>query len=214
MVLVLFFLGVIVLITFLIILTSILSIQIDIRNFKLYKEESIKKKINRDYEVFIFGYIFKKVKIFKYRINNNKMHKKYFQKIQNKIDFSILKSFFSNNINISNVKFIEIESLNFNFNLGTENVILTSGIVTTFNILISVILPKIITNYDKEKYRYEVKAIYENKNKIDLFLESKIRIKLFSLIKAFKIYEQSRKMVTKNKKNIIESGPILVRNAN
>lgn len=196
MVLVLFFLSTLILIIILFALTSILSIQIDIRNFKLYKDERIVKKTNNDYEVLIYGYIFKKLKIFKYKINSKKMPEKYFKSIKNKVDLSILKSFFSKNFSTLNVKFIEIESLNLNIELGTENVILTSGIVTFFNILISVFLPKLITNYDEKKYKYEVKPIYENKNKIELFLESKITIKLYSLIRALRNYSISKKIVT------------------
>jgi len=193
MVLVLFFLIIIILIF----LTSLASIQIDIRNFKLYKEEKIPRQTNKDYEVIVYGYIFKKIKIFKYKINDKKMRKKYFENIKKKIDLSILKSFFSNNFDISNVKFVEIESLNLKLNLGTENVIVTSGIVTLSNILISFFLAKLITSYNKEKYKYEVKAIFENKNKIDLFLESRIRIKLFSILKAVKSYNDARKMFYK-----------------
>jgi len=208
MVLVLFFFSLIALIFLLIILTSTLSIQIDIRNFKFYKEENIDKKINKDYEIFIHGYIFKKIKIFKYKINEKKFSKKYFQKMQNKLDFSILKSFFANNFDDFNMKFIEIESLKLSLNLGTENVILTSGIVTFSNIIISIFLSKLIDKYDGEKYSYEVRAIFENKNKIDLFLESKIRIKLFSLIKAFKTYNYTKQKVYTNK-NIIGADSML-----
>jgi len=198
MVLVLFFLIIIILIF----LTSLASIQIDIRNFKLYKEEKIPRQTNKDYEVIVYGYIFKKIKIFKYKINDKKMRKKYFENIKKKIDLSILKSFFSNNFDISNVKFVEIESLNLKLNLGTENVIVTSGIVTLSNILISFFLAKLITSYNKEKYKYEVKAIFENKNKIDLFLESRIRIKLFSILKAVKSYNDARKMFYKKEKSL------------
>jgi len=213
MVLVLFFLGLIALIFLLIILTSILSIQIDIRNFKFYKEENIDKRINKDYEIFIYGYILKKIKIFKYKINDKKFSKKYFQKIKNKLDFSILKSFVSNNFDDLNVKFFEIENLNLSLNIGTENVILTSGIVTFLNIFISIFLAKTINNYDKKKYSYEVRALFENKNKIDLFLELKIRIKLFSLIKAFKNHNYAREEVYKNK-SIVETESRTPQNVN
>jgi len=213
MVLVLFFLGLIALIFLLIILTSILSIQIDIRNFKFYKEENIDKRINKDYEIFIYGYILKKIKIFKYKIKNKKFSKKYFQKIKNKLDFSILKSFVSNNFDDLNVKFFEIENLNLSLNIGTENVILTSGIVTFLNIFISIFLAKTINNYDKKKYSYEVRALFENKNKIDLFLELKIRIKLFSLIKAFKNHNYAREEVYKNK-SIVETESRTPQNVN
>lgn len=195
MVLVLFFLAIIMLIAFLIVLTSVLWIQIDVRNLKLYKEEKIDKRTNNDYEIFIYGYISRKIKIFKYKINNKKISKKYLKKFKNEFDLSILKAFISNNFNLTNVKNIEIESLELHLTLGTENVVFTSGIVTLSNILISILLSKLTTNYSEGKYKYKVKPIYENKNRLELFLESKIRIKLFSFVRAFKSYIKAKRIV-------------------
>ena len=209
LVLFLFLLSLIIIFTFFIVLTSLITIQIDVKNFKLKTDEKTKIKTNKDFEIFIFGYIFNKIKIFKYKIND----KKYFQGLQNKVDLSILKMFFSNNYNTSNIKFIEIENLNLKLKLGTENTLLTTGIVTFFSIIISIFLPKLIINFDEDKFEYEVLAVYENKNNIDLFLETKIRIRLFSIIKAFKSYNKARLMELKTHKNT-KINPILIKNIN
>lgn len=192
MILVLFFLGLIIFLLFFFVVTSVVWLQIDIKNFKLYKEENKKRKVNEDFEVLINGYIFKKIKIFQYKINSkSKFSKEHFNRIKNKIDLSILKSFFSKNFDNLNVKNIEINCLDLYVNLGTENVILTSGLVTIFNILISVFLPK-TSNSNPAKYKYEIKPIYENINKLELFVESKIRFKLFSIIKALKSFKSAK----------------------
>jgi len=208
------FLCVIILISFFILLTGLLSIQIDIKNFKLYKEEKLKRKTNNNYQVYINVYVFRKIKIFKYRINNKKFPKKYFQKMQNKIDFSILKSFFLNNFNNLNVKIIELESLNLNVEVGTENVILTSTLTTISNILIPIFLSKLITNYNRETHKYVVKPVYGNKNQINLFLESKIRIQVFSFIKTFNSYVNARKKVDENEEKITKKNFASILNSN
>jgi len=198
MVLVLFFL---ISITLIVVLSATLSLQIVIKNFKYYKEEKVKKKTNKDYEVIVYAYILKKIKIFKYKLNNQKIAKDYFKNINKKIDYSILKSFISNNVDNYNIKFIELENLNLNLEIGTESVILTSGIVAFSNILISLFLPRIITNYDNKKYFYEVKPVYIDKYKINLFLESTIRIKLFSLAKALKNYSRANQKTNQSINN-------------
>ena len=200
MVLVLFFLFIIILLVLSIILTSILWLQIDITNFRLSKEEKQPQKINNDYEVFVYVYILKKIKIFKYKLNNKKVSTKYLKNIKNKLDYINIKKFVSNNFDYSNIKFIEIESLNLQLNIGIENVIATSGIVTIINILISIFLSKVITKFIYNNYNYQVKPIYENNNKIDLFLEAKIKIRLYSLIKTFKSYLNTRKSVLQKEK--------------
>ena len=192
MILVLFFLGLIIFLLFFFVVTSVIWLQIDIKNFKLYKEENKKRKVNEDFEVLINGYVFKKIKIFQYKINSkSKFSTEHFNKIKNRIDLSVLKKFFSKNFDDLNVKNIEINCLDLYVNLGTENVILTSGLVTIFNILISVFLPK-TSNSNPEQYKYEIKPIYENINKLELFLESKIRFRLFSIIKALKNFKSAK----------------------
>jgi len=158
--------------------------------------------------VIVYAFILRNIMLYNYKLNNFKIPKEYFSKINTKVDYSVLKSFISNNFNNSNIRIIEIENLKLNLQFGTQNVIVTSGLVTTFNILIPIILSKLIDNYSNQKYNYEIKPIYENKNKIDLFLETTIKIKLFSIIKALKNYKKARKPTYRNKKSTIQKNPI------
>lgn len=195
MVLVLFF---VILILLLITLFSIVSLKIDIKNLKFNKEENNEKKLNDDYEVILYAYIFEKIVIYKYKFKNLKISKEYFNNINKKIDYSILKDFISSNVRKFNMDIIEIEKFNLNMQISTENTILTSGLVTFSNILISIFLPKFISNYNTEKIKYEVMPIYINKNKIELFFEGTIKIKLFSLIKAINSYSKATKKTSGN----------------
>lgn len=189
MVLVLFFL----LVTIVIFLTSVLWMKIDIRNLKLYKKENLKKRTNKDYEIIIGIYVFRKMKIFQYKINDKKVKKKYFKKLKNKLDIKTLRLFITNNYDYNNLKKIEIEKLKLYMSLGIDDVILTSGVVTLINIFIPIILSKTVVKSIKENYKYEVKPIYQNKNELELFLDLKVKLKLFSLFKALKSYILAKK---------------------
>lgn len=190
MVLVLFF---IIFIVLTIVLFASLSFKIDVKNLKFYKEENKEKKINDDYEVIVYAYIFGKIKIYNYKLKNIKISKEYFDKFNKKIDYSILKDFISSNAKKSNIQIIEIEKLNLNLQIGTENVIITSGLVTIFNILIPILLSKYIKYYRNDKFLYKVNPIYENKNKIEFFLETTIKIKLFTVFKSLNSYSKATK---------------------
>jgi len=199
MVLVLFFITIFVLI---ITLFSSLEFKIDIKNLKYSKTENKKDKINDDYEVIVYAYMFRKIKIYNYKLKNLKFYKKYSNNINSKIDYSILKDFITTNSNKTNIQIIEIEKFNLDLQIGTENVILTSGLVTFSSILISLLLSKFMINCSKEKLQYNVKPIYENVNKIELFFESTIRIRLFSLLKAINSYLTANKKGFKRNKKL------------
>lgn len=190
MVLVLFFLILFVLI---ISFFSTIEFKIDIKNFNLLKEEKKHKIVNKDHEIIVYAYIFKKVKVYNYKVRNLRIPRKYFDNINKKLDYKVLRDFVANNINDLNIQIIELENLNLKLKVGVENVILTSGLVTILNVFISLILPKLISNYTRERFEYEIKPIYENTNKIELFLDTSIRIKLFSLIKALSSYSKARR---------------------
>lgn len=199
MVLVLFF---IIFIVFTIVLFAALSFKIDVKNLKFYKEENKKKKINADYEVAVYAYIFEKIKIYNCKLKSLQISKEYFNKFNKKIDYSVLKDFISSNAKKSNIQIIEIEKLNLNMQIGTENVILTSGFVTISNILIPILLSKFIKNYSSDKFIYKVNPIYENKNKIEFFLETTIKIKLFTVFKSLNSYSKAIKK-TENRNTFI-----------
>lgn len=202
MVLVLFILGISIFFLITYIIISNLWFELEIKNFEFVKENNINKKSNSKEKIILHAYIFKNIKIFKVDLNKKKFSNKYLKNLRNN---------FNNNINISNIKLvfhnfknleeniIEVINLKLDVIIGTESVIITSGIVSLLSSIIAILLNKFIEKFDKDKYEYKVMPIY-NKNKISIFLDTKIKIKFNIALKLIKNF---------NKKNIETSNRII-----
>lgn len=91
---------------------------------------------------------------------------------------------------------IQVSKFNFKFEIGTEDVIITTGIIAVVASALGIILARVIKKYDKEKYNYEIKPIYKNKNLINLYLNCIIKVKMVHIICI--IYFLLRKRRVKN----------------
>lgn len=91
---------------------------------------------------------------------------------------------------------INVSKFNFKFEIGTEDVIITAGIIAVVASALGIILARVIKKYDKEKYNYEINPIYKNKNLINLHLNCIIKVKMVHIICI--IYFLLRKRRVKN----------------
>lgn len=88
---------------------------------------------------------------------------------------------------------IELEEFHFYLKIGTENVILTSGIITILSTLLGVILARGIKKYNKEKYEYYILPLYQNRNQINLEFDSKIKFWVVHIIQvAYKLKKRKK----------------------
>lgn len=113
-----------------------------------------------------------------------------FETIKNKFEISakhILKNKEFRKL-IKNIK-IEVEKFNANIALGTEDYIVTSYIVATISIIISNILPHIISEKNKKDRKlskiihYRIVPIYRDENEYNIHLTLVACIKVWNLIK-------------------------------
>nr|MBP3680718.1 hypothetical protein [Clostridia bacterium] len=153
-------------------------------------------KIMPIYELKIAFYLLGKIKLFSFKINNNKTKKileKDFikQKIENikikshekskkqkKFQIKILKQF---------IKKLELESINLLIYVDTKNVILTSYFVAIISSIIPNILKENIKNFDSKHHIFKITPLYKNQNYIYIKLNCIINIKIVHIISMYKL---------------------------
>lgn len=153
-------------------------------------------KIMPIYELKIAFYLLGKIKLFSFKINNNKTKKileKDFikQKIENikikshekskkqkKFQIKILKQF---------IKKLELESINLLIYVDTKNVILTSYFVGIISSIIPNILKENIKNFDSKHHMFKITPLYKNQNYIYIKLNCIINIKIVHIISMYKL---------------------------
>lgn len=153
-------------------------------------------KIMPIYELKIAFYLLGKIKLFSFKINNNKTKKileKHFikQKIENikikshekskkqkKFQIKILKQF---------IKKLELESINLLIYVDTKNVILTSYFVAIISSIIPNILKENIKNFDSKHHIFKITPLYKNQNYIYIKLNCIINIKIVHIISMYKL---------------------------
>lgn len=169
-----------------ILLITFSTIKINIQKLNFNNEE-----VNTalDYSFFIELYFLDKIKIFSLMINPEKLeklNKKMNLKTKIKqVNFSKIKNELPNKNEIKElVKKLKIKLDEFHLilQIGTEDVIITSAIVTGIASILGIILAKLIKNYNDEKYRYEIMPVYKNKNMVKLSFDCIIKVKMIHII--------------------------------
>ena len=74
-----------------------------------------------------------------------------------------------------------LEEFHFKLEIGTKNVLITSAFITIISTLLGIGFASLIKKYDKEKHAYEIMPIYENKNIVNLHLDSRIKVKVINI---------------------------------
>ena len=92
------------------------------------------------------------------------------------------------NINILKKLNTRLDYLDLELDLGLEDVILTTELITLISIVISNILPHIISKYIPNKYGYKIMPIYINKNAYYIKLNCIFQLKIVHIINIIYIY--------------------------
>lgn len=201
----LFFLCVLIIFLFVFLVIRYSSIRISIINLDI---DTNSKKIINDYQ-FEFGiYIFNKVRIIKFKINEKKiknlenskllkkMSKVNLSKVTKKLENKVLK----NNKSFKITKFIKIflkeikpEIIRFKLNLkiGLDDIMATTYAIPFISTLISFILKLTVKNVNlrnkKREYYYKIEPVY-NTNIINLRLNCIINVKVVHIINIIYIF--------------------------
>ena len=182
---------------------------------------------NIDYEIKFGLYFMKKIRIIGLKLNKDKQEKikRRIQKLQNsklikklsktsikkiplKLEKKLEREILSNNIKPSKLakiifRNLKIEILKFKMNLqiGLEDVIITSSLITIISVIVPIIL-RLTNKYIKNinNYRYKILPIYGNKNVLKLDLDCIINLKLVHIINIIYIIVKMKRRSDKNER--------------
>lgn len=157
----------------LIIIIHTSRVGIEVQNLIIDTEQPQGKKINEESKINVYILIFGKIKIFK---NNVKNMKRPDFKIKNKnIDIKILQD---KNLKINYKSLLknidlDIEKIDLNAQIGTEDAVLTAILVGIISSILGILI---------KKPKYQVIPIYTNKNFIKIRLDGIFSIYLMQYI--------------------------------
>lgn len=161
-----------------------INIKLEIENLKISFPNLKNKLTNNDSKVSLKIYILKKIKIAK--IDLKKVDLKN-EKLKNQLKgtkFNLDMIEF-----LKNVKYI-VEKLNLKCNIGFENAAMTAVTVGIIYIIIPNLLKHRIQN--TENIEYKVKPLYDNRNILNVELDSIISIKLKNIIDIITFIKKGR----------------------
>lgn len=182
---------------------------------------------NIDYEIKFGLYFMKKIRIIGLKLNKDKQEKikRRIQKLQNsklikklsktsikkiplKSEKKLEREILFNNIKplklakiiFKNLK-IEILKFKMNLQIGLEDVIITSSLITIISVIVPIIL-RLTNKYIKNinNYRYKILPIYGNKNVLKLDLNCIINLKLVHIINIIYIIVKMKRRSDKNER--------------
>lgn len=180
MILVLFLFGLIILIGITAILIIASTLHIQIKNLSI---SNMQKKNNTKYAIIFSIYFANKIKYIWFNLNS-KRAKKIYSKVQlEKIDLKKFKKVFK----LSDLKeltklHLKISDLNLEMNIGTKSPLVTSFLVVTISNVISLLLPHLVNNLKDNRYFYNIKPLYYNKELYKINLDCIIEIKMVHII--------------------------------
>lgn len=180
MILVLFLFGLIILIGITAILIIASTLHIQIKNLSI---SNMQTKNNNKYAIIFSIYFANKIKYIWFNLNS-KRAKKIYSKVQlEKIDLRKFKKVFK----LSDLKeltklHLKILDLNLDMNIGTKSPLVTSFLVVTISNAISLLLPHLVNNLKDNRYFYNIKPLYYNKELYKINLDCIIEIKMVHII--------------------------------
>ena len=184
---------------FLIMILIFITIRIKFE-FENFKFTSLSKEhLNRDYEIQFTIYTFIKIPILKTKINNEKIQKiinnekirKIIKKQETKIienrkdiDKQVIKG-------LKNIK-LEVEEMNLQILIGTENASITAFIIPVISTIVAIFLSKKVQKYN-DKQIFFVTPVYINQNLINIEFSGIFQIKMIHIINTICILNKKRK---------------------
>ena len=82
---------------------------------------------------------------------------------------------------------VDLQEFKLKLDIGTIDITLTTIINFLIVLIVSILLPQIIKKYDSEKYYYEIKPIYGDRNMVKLDFSCIFNIKIVHIIDITKL---------------------------
>lgn len=172
--------------TILIIIVLSLNIKFEIKNLKINIPKDQEKITNKESKVYLKIYTLKKIKIAEFNLKKIDFKD---EKIRNKLQKQLEK----NKLNLDTIKFLKrvnyiIEKMNLSISIGTEDSAITALSVGIFYTIIFNFLNEKVR--DLNDIKYEIKPIYNNKNMLNIELDSIIALKFENIINMIKFLKK------------------------
>ena len=204
MILVLILLGILVLLITIITLIIASTLHIQIKNLSV---SNMEPKNKSEYAIIFSLYLGNKIKWIWFKLNDKKIRKMYSKMQLEKLYFKKFRKDFK-------VKYIKqlpklqpkISYLNLDANLGVISPVTTSFLVATIASIISIALPYLAKSLNKERYIYNIKPLYYNKNLYKINLNCIIEIKMVHIINIIFVFikkgrKKNEQSTTSNRKS-------------
>lgn len=148
-------------------LIYLLQIRVNI-NFSISNEN---KNIESNYIIKVGLYIMKKIKIFDFSLDKEKVNKKNIVKRAKDIFEQERKNLgqYDGEEVIKNLKYLnyDVDKFNANLKIGTENAIITSFLTAIISSIIGMFIANFIKKYNPEKHYFVVNPIYNDELVLD-----------------------------------------------
>lgn len=161
-----------------------------------------KSKLEYDFEIYFELYVLNKLKILSIKIDKEKVKKFDIKNKIKNINFNKMKNEIPSKEESKKILEklnIELSKIDLRVDIGTENVIITSAIIVIISTLLGIILAKTIKKYERDKHKYLIYPIYQNKNLIKVQLNCIIKVKMVHIISVIYILLKKRR-VDKNER--------------
>ena len=192
----LFFCAIFILIILSIILIIFFTIKLNIANisFNNFENGIKKKKIDKEFLVYIELYVFGKIKVMKIKVTDRMLKKLHVQENMKDIkkDVEVAKKVKLPEI-IKALK-IKFDKVNFEAQIGTEELFLTVFLVAIISSLFGIVLK----NCEYKNINYKIMPLYQFGNTINFRLNCIINVKMVHII--YVIYILLKKGMIKNER--------------
>lgn len=193
-ILVFIFLGILILLASLILILLLSSIKINIVHFGF---NNLKKEMLEDYLIKVSFNLFGKFKYLSLKIDKEKIQKWNLIKKVESLDFKKVKQ----DIELTKEDWKQIrnkkpnlEEFNLRIEIGTEDAVITSGIVFVLSMLASILFRVLVEDFKQEKHKFEITPFYQNQNRINLKLNCIINVKMVHIINILYILMKKRRV--------------------
>ena len=204
MILVLILLGILVLLITIITLIIASTLHIQIKNLSV---SNMEPKNKSEYAIIFSLYLGNKIKWIWFKLNDKKIRKMYSKMQLEKLYFKKFRKDFK----VKDIKQLpklqpKISYLNLDANLGVISPVTTSFLVATIASIISIALPYLAKSLNKERYIYNIKPLYYNKNLYKINLNCIIEIKMVHIINIIFVFikkgrKNNQQSTTSNRKS-------------
>ena len=177
---------IIILFTIISVFTIFTTIKIHIKNIQFSTEKINGRHLNEDYRIIISLYLFSNIRYLKVDITKLKLENQKLKANLNKVQKKVIEN--KNEIDINILSIIKklnlkIENLRLNINIGTEDAALTAKSIGIVASILGIITGLFINK--REKSKWEVIPVYQNRNFLNLYFDSILKLKTIDIIKFF-----------------------------